>query len=119
MGDISFDDVFFRTDDKVGASNFFTIETQKKNHFLSIQFILIPSSFVHVSPSSRTVCSVGDNSFVSLLVIPVVVDSLVSLNTLGFSIEGRFVRSKRSVNCGCRSKYCFESNEIGGLNFRF
>ncbi len=74
-------DAFFRTDENVGASNSFTIESSKKNLFFQIRFILIPSSFVHVSPSSRTICSVGDNSF-------------VSLNTIGFSVEGRLVRSK-------------------------
>jgi hypothetical protein len=49
--------------------------------------------------------------------------SFVSFNTgngdaEGFSMDGGFVISKRSTRCDCRSEYCFESNETGGLNFR-
>lgn len=40
-------------------------------------------------------------------------------DTAGLSIPVGFVISKRSTSWDWRSKYCLESNEIGGLNFRF
>lgn len=45
--------------------------------------------------------------------------SVISFGTIEFSSDGAFVISNRSTICNCRSKYCLESNETGGLNLRF
>jgi hypothetical protein len=60
-------------------------------------------------------------SFISfgIIVVDETDGSFISFDTIEFSMEGGLVISKRSINCGCRSKYCLESNETGGLNFRF